>query len=149
MAESKALNCPSAPHQHPEASLFGVVLEDESGPRVSYLEKDARMPDRIDVNALGVDPGHALRFSAPCAKSSCGQWNDGGCRLGKDIAEKLAPVVDVAPACKLRATCRWFDENGVAACLRCPQVTTRVMQGPKPQKTSRPSLYEVAENSPA
>ncbi|MEB3416059.1 hypothetical protein VCJ71_08280 [Alteriqipengyuania sp. WL0013] len=125
MTDKLALDCPSAPHQHPEAKLFGVVLEEEGQPRVAYLDKQARQPDRLDVEALGVDPGHALRFSAPCANSGCGQWRDGGCGLGKEIVKRLAPVVDVAPACTLRATCRWFAENGTASCLRCPQITTK------------------------
>ncbi|MBB3034103.1 hypothetical protein [Alteriqipengyuania lutimaris] len=130
MADEKVLDCPSAPHQHPEAKLIGVVLEEDDGKggaeaRVSYLEKDVALPEDFDPESLGVDPGHALRFSAPCANNGCGQWRDGGCGLGKAIIEQMQPVVDVAPACTLRATCRWFAENGTASCVRCPQITTR------------------------
>lgn len=119
------LDCPSAPHDHAEAKLFGVVLEEEGETRVSYLEKSARLPEDFDADELGVDPGHALRFSAPCANKGCGQWKNGGCGLGKEIVKRLQPVVDVAPACTLRSTCRWYAENGVSSCLRCPQITTR------------------------
>lgn len=129
MAETKQLDCPSAPHQHPEAKLLGVVLEDGGETQVAYVEKDTDVPGDFDPHSLGVDPGHALRFSAPCANSGCGQWREGGCGLGKAILEQLQPVVDVAPACTLRATCRWFAENGKASCLRCPQVTTRRLKG--------------------
>lgn len=125
MKHDIGLDCPSAPHQHPEAKLLGVVLEEDGEAQVAYLEKDTDVPDNFDAEALGIDPGHALRFSAPCANKGCGQWRDGGCGLGKAIIEQLKPVVDVAPACTLRKTCRWFAENGTASCLRCPQITTR------------------------
>ncbi len=125
MSNDKQLDCPSAPHQHPDARLFGVVLEEEGEARVSYLDKDTQLAEDFDPETLDVDPGHALRFAAPCANKGCGQWREGGCGLGKAIIDQLKPVVDVAPACTLRATCRWFAENGTASCLRCPQVTTR------------------------
>ena len=124
--ETKDLTCPSAPHNLPGAKLLGVVLGEEDAPRVAYLKKKVELKDAVDTEKLDIDPGHAFRFSGKCANSGCGQWKDGGCRLGKDITEKLAPVVQTAPACSIRATCRWFEENGVQACLRCPQVTTRV-----------------------
>ena len=125
MPMDQQLDCPSAPHQHPEARLLGVVLEEEGEARVAYLDKGTALPDDFDADALGIDPGHALRFSAPCANHGCGQWRDGGCGLGKAIIAQLAPVVDVAPSCTLRKTCRWYTENGTASCVRCPQVTTR------------------------
>lgn len=125
MNDEKQLDCPSAPHQHPEARLFGVVLEEQGEARVSYLDKETQVPEDFDADTLEVDPGHALRFAAPCANSGCGQWREGGCGLGKAIIAQMKPVVDVAPACTLRATCRWYAENGTASCVRCPQVTTR------------------------
>ncbi len=125
MASKTQLDCPSAPFDHPEAKLLGVVLEDEGTPQVAYTDKGASLPDDFDAEELGIDPGHSLRFSAPCANSGCGQWRGGGCGLGKAILEQLQPVVDVVPACTLRATCRWFAENGTQSCLRCPQVTTK------------------------
>ena len=121
MAEEKQLDCPSAPHQHPEARLLGVVLEEEGAPRVSYVEKGVDLPEDFDAEQLDVDPGHAIRFAAPCANKGCGQWKEGGCGLGREIIKRLQPAVDVAPACTLRATCRWIAENGTASCKRCPQ----------------------------
>ncbi len=125
MTTDQQLDCPSAPHQHPEARLLGVILEEDGEARVAYLEKDVAVPDDFKPASLGVDPGFALRFSAPFANMGCGQWREGGCGLGKAIIDQLAPVVDVAPACTLRKTCRWYAENGTASCLRCPQITTR------------------------
>ncbi len=36
----------------------------------------------------------------------------------------LDPVVSGLPRCAIRPTCRWFREQGRAACIRCPQVVT-------------------------
>lgn len=142
MDKDQALSCPSAPHDMPGAKVFGLVLGDEHAPAVAYLAKSTALDPALDLASKGVDPGHAFRFTAGCAQSGCGQWSQGGCRLGRDIAAKLKPVVDTAPACTIRATCRWFAENGVSACLRCPQVTTRVM----PQDAH---LYAVAKDVPS
>lgn len=142
MEIDQALSCPSAPHDTPGATVFGVVLGDRQTPEVAYLAKQTTLDPGMDLAAQGVDPGHAFRFTAQCAQSKCGQWNRGGCRLGRDIAARLQPVVDTAPACAIRSTCRWFAENGVSACVRCPQVTTRVTA-----KDTR--LYAVAADMPA
>nr|WP_294851663.1 hypothetical protein [uncultured Sphingomonas sp.] len=139
--EDKDYSCPSAPASNPENKVFGVVLGDVETPRVGYLAKGIDLPDREKLVDRGIDPGHAFRFTGKCANTGCGQFKNGGCRLGKDIVKMLEPVVDVAPACTIRSTCRWFAENGVEACLRCPQVTTRVM--PKSA-----DLYEVANMVP-
>ena len=155
MSEEPQLDCPSAPFDHPEAKLLGVVLEEDGVAQVAYADKGAELPDDFDADELGIDPGHALRFSAPCANSGCGQWRDGGCGLGKAILEQLKPVVDVAPACTLRATCRWFAENGTQSCLRCPQVTTKaptsasVRVAPRtPIGPQRPSLIPSPTQRP-
>jgi hypothetical protein len=36
----------------------------------------------------------------------------------------LPAVVDVLPICTIRASCRWYAQEGRDACLRCPQVVT-------------------------
>ena len=142
MDPNDKLSCPSAPHDLPGAKVFGVVLGDETAPQVAYLAKQTVLDPGLDLAGQGVDPGHAFRFTGACAQSGCGQWSQGGCRLGRDIAARMKPVVDAAPACTIRATCRWFAENGVSACLRCPQVTTRVMPADA-------QLYAVAKDVPA
>jgi hypothetical protein len=32
--------------------------------------------------------------------------------------------VESLPACRIRPDCRWFVQEGRAACLRCPQIVT-------------------------
>ncbi|NCS45084.1 MAG: nitrogen fixation protein, partial [Microcystis aeruginosa BS11-05] len=33
-------------------------------------------------------------------------------------------VTDILPPCRIRQNCRWWLQEGKAACLRCPQVVT-------------------------
>lgn len=139
--DDKDYTCPSAPASDPDNHVFGVVLGEAAEPRVAYLAKGVGVDAKRAIDRLDVDPGHVFRFAGKCASSGCAQWKDGGCRLGRDVAAMLEPVVDTAPACTIRSTCRWFAENGVHACLRCPQVTTHVLPGAK-------RLYEVANMVP-
>jgi hypothetical protein len=44
------------------------------------------------------------------------------------IARYPHPVVKALPVCTIRAECRWFAQEGRAACERCPQVVTEVHQ---------------------
>ncbi len=46
------------------------------------------------------------------------------CQLAVRIAKLLPEVVDSLPACNIRSDCRWFRQEGRAACLRCPQIVT-------------------------
>lgn len=119
-------SCPSAQPDMPDARVFGVVLGDVAEPRVAYLEKGVAVTPEMLERTGGVSPTRVLRFAGACANSACGQFKDGGCRLGKDILKELAPAVDRVPPCTIRATCRWFAENGPDICLRCARVVTSV-----------------------
>lgn len=127
--DDKQYSCPSAPASNPDNQVFGVILGEAKDPRVAYLAKGVALDAKRAVDRLDVDPGHVFRFAGKCANGGCAQFSDGGCRLGRDITAMLEPVVDTAPPCMIRSTCRWFAENGVAACMRCPQVTTHVLPG--------------------
>jgi hypothetical protein len=36
----------------------------------------------------------------------------------------MPAVESPLPACRIRPTCRWFLQEGKAACQRCPQIVT-------------------------
>ncbi|MFB2972660.1 hypothetical protein ACE1CD_27180 [Aerosakkonema sp. BLCC-F183] len=38
----------------------------------------------------------------------------------------LSEVVERLPRCQIRSNCRWWKQEGRAACRRCPQVVTTV-----------------------
>jgi hypothetical protein len=119
-------SCPSAQPDAEEARVFGIVGGDVGQPRLSYLEKDVAIPEEMLVPPAGISPTRIFRFAGTCIGGACAQFGGGQCQLGTKISRMLDPVTDVAPACTIRATCRWFAENGTAACMRCPQVVTTV-----------------------
>ena len=46
------------------------------------------------------------------------------CRLASRVVETLPEAVDGLPPCRIRPTCRWWQQEGKAACLRCPMIVT-------------------------
>ena len=40
------------------------------------------------------------------------------------IVQQLPTVVETLPACQIRSSCRWWLQEGKAACYRCPQMVT-------------------------
>lgn len=53
-----------------------------------------------------------------------GIFDGKNCNLATRIVQILPAVVDALPACLIRPTCRWYQQEGRAACMRCPQVVT-------------------------
>ncbi|KDB07240.1 hypothetical protein LIG30_3486 [Burkholderia sp. lig30] len=129
-------SCPSGQPDMPEARVFAIVGGTAGQPEVSYLKSEAHVPVE-DVENTGLDPNLVFRIAARCDGARCGNYDGGRCSLGKKIVAELIEVVDVAPPCQIRATCRWFAENSYAACLRCPQVVTLSRQ-PDTKRTEEP-----------
>lgn len=120
----QAYSCPSSQPSVEGARIFGIVGGTVDRPHVSYLEKGVEVTPDLIEQVGDIDPKRVFRFSGQCKNDACGQFRSGHCRLGQDIVRMLTPVVDQLPACTIRATCRWYAENGRDACLRCPQVVT-------------------------
>jgi hypothetical protein len=55
------------------------------------------------------------------------------------IVEHLAPTEEHAglPKCGVRATCRWFRQNGIEACKICPLVITQIAENGAADVTTR------------
>ena len=72
----------------------------------------------------GGDVAKRFRFTAPCQKHGCSRWQDGVCAVGKAAAHVAGQFTDPGslPACVIRAQCRWFEQQGPAACRTCPRV---------------------------
>ena len=116
--------CPSAQPHMEGSTVLGVVGGTPERPRLAYLAEPR--PVTADVLALSgpVLPTAIFRFGAPCAGHACQHFDGSDCRLATRIVQLLPPVVDGLPACHLRPDCRWWQQEGKAACLRCPQVVT-------------------------
>lgn len=104
--------------------VFGVVGGTASDPRVAYLESP--LPVTRDLLALAepARPAEVFRIGAPCARHQCQHYDGSHCGLIKQIVAGVPPVVSRQPACRLRPRCRWWHEEGAAACARCPLVVT-------------------------
>ncbi len=124
VAGPEAVQCPSARPELPGARLLGLVEGTPERPRLAYLKRPE--PVREGLLALA-GPGSAtrrFRFAAPCAGSACQHFDGSSCRLARRIVERLPEAVAAPPVCALRPACRWWGQEGEAACLRCPMVVT-------------------------
>jgi hypothetical protein len=106
----------------------GVVGEGGRQSFLGYL--DQVVPVTADVLALARpgEPTEIFRFAAPCAGHACRHFDGSNCRLATRIVRMLSPVADGLPPCQLRPNCRWWQQEGKAACLHCPQIVSEVFE---------------------
>jgi hypothetical protein len=106
-----------------EMHLSGIVGADGL---VAHLLTPLPVNDDFlaEVQAKG-RPEDRFRFSAPCVEKRCENWAGGQCGLiGRIRAALPEPQATAAlPPCGIRARCRWWLQDGAAACAVCPQVT--------------------------
>ncbi len=132
--------CPSARPEMEGSRVFAVVGGTARAPRAGYLQETIPAAQALPLFEGPVRATEVLRFTAPCATSSCLHFDGGRCRLAARVAAELPAVVDALPACRIRHECRWFAQEGREACLRCPQVVT---------DSYNPSSQMVAASDPA
>ena len=118
--------CPSAQPVAESSVVLGVINGTPDGPRISYLEKPLAATEDILSLTGSVPPTEVLRIGAPCAGHDCRHYDGSTCRLVTRVVQLLPPVVDALPPCSIRLECRWWQQEGKAACLRCPQVVTDI-----------------------
>lgn len=123
-APPPGLLCPSAPAQAGESVVIGIVLGTAEAPRVSYLEAPVPVTAEILAKTAPVPPNRVLRTAAHCAEGACGHYDGADCTLATRLVAKLEAAVDRPPPCAIRPTCRWWRQEGKAACLRCPMIAT-------------------------
>jgi hypothetical protein len=116
--------CPSALPGADGSVVFGVVGECAQGLRVDYLEQVVPVSESVLALAKNVEPTEIFRFGAPCAERACQHFDGADCRLARRIVRLLPAVGDGLPPCQLRPDCRWWQQEGKAACLRCPQIVS-------------------------
>jgi hypothetical protein len=106
------------------AQIFGIVVAPEPHPEVAWLEDLVPVTDEILARTGDVDPQQVFRITAACQESKCVHFDGSDCNLAQRIVQILPAVTDSLPPCRLRASCRWFLQEGGPACQRCPQVIT-------------------------
>ena len=124
--EPSDLTCPSSPCA-PGATLLGVM--GETG-ELAYLRTQLQVDDGFVETARAQDtpPEARMRFASPCQKTGCAQWTGEGCGVVRKVlaaveAQGGLPETPLQP-CVIRASCRWFEERGNAACGACKYVVT-------------------------
>jgi hypothetical protein len=119
--------CPSAQPAMPGSMAFGIVLPNPANaeePRVAWIEKPIPVTDELLAMTAPVPPTQVFRFTAPCQEHACSHFDGHDCRLATRLVQLMPAVDSSLPACRIRPTCRWFLQEGKAACQRCPQIVT-------------------------
>lgn len=113
--------CPSAQPDMQNCRVLGVV----QGPgTMVYLNQILPATREVLAMAAPAQPTEIFRLAATCEESKCSHFDGRDCRLATRIVAGLPEVVDSLPPCVIRKDCRWYSQEGGAACRRCPQVTT-------------------------
>lgn len=120
----KTMLCPSARPELADSVVFGVVSGTVTEPRVTYLKKPLPITDELLAKVSPVTPGEVFRTAAPCVESGCKHFDGEDCRLAIRIVDNFSTVLEELPPCSIRRDCRWWQQEGKAACMRCPQLIT-------------------------
>ena len=116
--------CPSAPSDSEEGRIFGIVGGTINEPKISYLKESQLSQTLISKVGGRVEPGEVLRIASPCEEKGCQHFDGQNCQLVKRVVEDLPVVTENIPPCAIRRHCKWWNQEGISACLRCPQVVT-------------------------
>lgn len=119
-----SLLCPSAQADWQDSVAIGVVGGTAAEPRVSHFPDALPVDEDLLTLVEAVTPGEVLRIAAPCLCSGCMHYDDDTCHLAERIVDVLPPVTRRLPRCSIRPRCRWWRQEGPAACTRCPQIVT-------------------------
>jgi hypothetical protein len=128
--------CPSAQPDWQDAKVFAVVGGNADAAEVAYLSAPQPVTPELLALAHPVAPAEVFRFAAPCAGGACQHFSVGEskCRLAEKTVRWVPKAVETLPPCTIRAHCRWFQQEGREACMRCPQVVTN---NPLPSEAMR------------
>jgi hypothetical protein len=144
-APQKPLLCPSAQPDMKEARVLGVLAGSPLAPELAYLNEYLPVREELLATAAPANPLQVFRIAAQCEEKACCHFDGARCRLAARIVQILPAVTEGLPACLIRPTCRWYQQEGRAACLRCPQVITETYEPDENYK--RAALGDVAESA--
>jgi hypothetical protein len=134
VAEKPRSLCPSAQPDWRGSRLIGVVGGTADDPRVSLLAPPRPVTDALLQLADPVHPTEVFRFAAPCLCSGCVHFEGARCRLVERVVDLLPEVAIDLPECDIRPHCRWWQQEGRPACLRCAQIVTENLNPSDPMR---------------
>ncbi len=116
--------CPSAQPGMEKCRVLGVVQRDGPTPMLQYLAETLPATPEILAMAAPLKATEVFRLAATCAEHKCPHFDGTDCRLAARVVQILPVAVDTLPPCIIRKDCRWYSQEGGAACKRCPEITT-------------------------
>lgn len=116
------IDCPSSTPEIPGSEIFGIVEGTVDQPNMTYLDPLLPVTPELLAAADPVEPTEIFRFVGTCLEKGCQQFGNGQCQLAKRIVQGLPAITQTLPTCAIRHRCRWWQQEGKAACLRCPQI---------------------------
>lgn len=130
-ADPPRLMCPSAQPEMEDSLVLGVLENTPEGQRLAWIEKPQSVTPELLSLTRETDPRLVFRFAARCEENRCAHFDGKDCQLATRIVQILPRAVDILPPCNIRPECRWYQQEGKAACLRCPEVVTQ-LDSPSP-----------------
>jgi hypothetical protein len=91
---------------------------------LEYVNRHVPASAEVLAMAAPLNPTEVFRLAAICEEHKCPHFDGADCRLASRIVQIMPAVVDSLPPCIIRRDCRWYSQEGGAACKRCPEVTT-------------------------
>jgi len=116
--------CPSAQPGMDQCRVLGVVQRDGPAPVLQYLKEYLPATPEVLASSFPLKPTEVFRLAATCAEHKCPHFDGRDCRLATRVVQILPAAVETLPPCISRKQCRWYSQEGGAACRRCPESTT-------------------------
>jgi hypothetical protein len=124
IGDNKTTLCPSSRPELADSIVFGLISGTVTEPRVAYLKQPIPVTNELMAKASPATPAEIFRTATPCAAQACQHFDGKDCRLAVQIIEKLPTVAEELPPCSIRRDCRWWQQEGKSACMRCPQIVS-------------------------
>jgi hypothetical protein len=111
--------------------VFGVAGGAPEQPEIIPVTPEPVTPELLAA-AAPASAREVFRIAGTCAKRACRHWDpaplgaqgDGACSLVQRVITGFAPRTADLPPCAIRGSCRWWAQEGAAACLVCPEIVT-------------------------
>jgi hypothetical protein len=140
---SKPLMCPSAKPEMDGSVIFGIVAGTPEQPQLHHLRETKQIPSELLALESPVKPTEIFRIAATCSEK-CLHFDGANCRLSQRIVEGLPQVSESIPPCPIRADCRWWNQDGKEACLRCTQIVRdNYLISEQVYQAIDPSIYQA------
>ncbi len=104
--------------------VLGVIDHDAPKPMLLYLNRPMAVTPSVLALAAPLKPTEVFRLAATCEEHRCPHYDGTDCQLATRIVAMMPAAVESLPPCLIRKDCRWYSQEGEAACHRCPEITT-------------------------